>query len=71
MIGTVDTQESKITFTISDYSVRYIQKHYNTIDLEKIAISRLGIIIPEKIRNQKKKNVEQLTIGFTINFILT
>jgi len=55
-----------LSFSISEFNIRYVQKHYPNLNSKKIKLSRLGVYLPEntEIKDFPEK---EINIGFISN----
>lgn len=58
--------ESKSSFSISEFNIRYISTNYAKLDVEKVKLSRLGVYLPENIDVEKKQRNKWI-LGFMSN----
>lgn len=52
---------SKLSFSISEYNIKYVSFNYPKVNIQKVILSRLGVFIPYPV-GTKKRNV--FSIGF-------
>lgn len=62
-------EESKMAFTISDYSVNFVKEKYNLSDASKIVVSRLGTPYASREFHNRVKLNDFLVLGFMGMFV--